>query len=397
MHYRCNCDNRKIEMTRISKILLAIAIVAAFGFWYWKSAHPEKITVSVAYAEKGDVEQTVANTRAGTIKACRRAKMSPSLGGQISTLPFTEGSRVKKGDILLQLWNKDLQAEIELAGSNLQAVSNRFHASCVLAAVTQRTADRFKELERSGSISSEEYDQAKSKAEVSAADCEAFRADLAVAMARKRVAEAKLERTILRAPFDGVIAEISGELNEYVTPSPPGIQTPPAIDLIEPECFLVSAPIDEVDAPRISPGLAARITLDAWRGRVFEGSVVRIGAYVIDIEKQARTVEVELELINPDDLDALLVGYSADVDIILQTHKNVLRIPTEALTDETQVLIFNPHNGMLESRNIERGLHNWSYTEIVTGIEAGEAVVTSIGDKGVQHGVMAEVREPAQP
>lgn len=397
MHYRCNCDNRKIEMTRISKILLAIAIVAALGFWYWKSAHPEKITVSVAYAERGDVEQTVANTRAGTIKACRRAKMSPSLGGQISILPFAEGSRVKKGDILLQLWNKDLQAEIELAGSNLQAVSNRFHASCVMAAVTQRTADRFKELERSGSISSEEYDQAKSKAEVSAADCEAFRADLAVAMARKRVAEAKLERTILRAPFDGVIAEISGELNEYVTPSPPGIQTPPAIDLIEPECFLVSAPIDEVDAPKISPGLAARITLDAWRGRVFEGSVVRIGAYVIDVEKQARTVEVELELTNQDDLDALLVGYSADVDIILQTHKNVLRIPTEALTDETQVLIFNPHNGMLESRNIERGLHNWSYTEIVTGLEAGEAVVTSIGDKGVQHGVMAEVREPVQP
>jgi len=382
---------------RVSKILLAIVIIAALGWWYWLASHPETITVSVAYVERGDVEESVANTRAGTIKACRRAKMSPSLGGQISTLPFAEGSRVKKGDILLQLWNKDLQAEIELAGSNLQAVSNRFHASCVQAAVTQRTADRFKELERSGSISSEEYDQAKSKAEVSAADCEASNADLAVAMARKRVAEAKLERTILRAPFDGVIAEISGELNEYVTPSPPGIQTPPAIDLIEPECFLVSAPIDEVDAPKITPGLAARITLDAWRGRVFEGSVVRIGAYVIDVEKQARTVEVELQLTNQDDLDALLVGYSADVDIILQTHKDVLRIPSEALTDETHVLVFKPLNGILEKRSVERGLHNWSYTEIVTGLEAGEAVVISIGDKGVQHGVKAEIKKPTRP
>jgi len=382
---------------RVSKILLAIVIIAAPGWWYWKTSHPDPVSISVAYVERGDVEETVANTRAGTIKACRRAKMSPSLGGQISTLPFAEGSRVKKGDILLQLWNKDLQAEIELAGSSLRAVSNRFHASCVQAAVTQRTADRFKELERSGSISSEEYDQAKSRAEVSAADCAASNADLAVAMARKRVAEAKLERTILRAPFDGVIAEITGELNEYVTPSPPGIQTPPAIDLIEPDCFLVSAPIDEVDAPKITSGLAARITLDAWRGRVFEGSVVRIGAYVIDVEKQARTVEVELQLTNQDDLDALLVGYSADVDIILQTHKDVLRIPTEALTDETHVLVLNPHSGMLEKRSVERGLHNWSYTEIVTGLEAGEAVVTSIGDKGVQHGVRAEVREPTQP
>lgn len=382
---------------RFSKIVLAMIVITALGWWYWKASHPKPVSVSVAYAERGDVEESVANTRAGTVKACRRAKMSPSLGGQISTLPFAEGSRVKKGDILLQLWNKDLQAEIELAGSNLQAVSNRFHASCVQAAVTQRTADRFKELERSGSISSEEYDQAKSKAEVSAADCAASNADLAVAMASKRVAEAKLERTILRAPFDGVIAEINGELNEYVTPSPPGIQTPPAIDLIEPECFLVSAPIDEVDAPKITPGLAARITLDAWRGRIFEGRVVRIGAYVIDVEKQARTVEVELQLSNQEDLEALLVGYSADVDIILQTHKGVLRIPTEALTKETQVLIFNPHSGILESRSVERGLHNWNYTEIVSGLEAGEAVVTSIGDKGVQHGVKAEIKKPAQP
>lgn len=382
---------------RFSKIVLAMIVITALGWWYWKASHPKPISVSVAYAEKGDVEESVANTRAGTVKACRRAKMSPSLGGQISTLPFAEGSRVKKGDILLQLWNKDLQAEIELAGSNLQAVSNRFHASCVQAAVTQRTADRFKELERSGSISSEEYDQAKSKAEVSAADCAASNADLAVAMASKRVAEAKLERTILRAPFDGVIAEINGELNEYVTPSPPGIQTPPAIDLIEPDCFLVSAPIDEVDAPKITPGLTARITLDAWRGRIFEGRVVRIGAYVIDVEKQARTVEVELQLSNQEDLEALLVGYSADVDIILQTHKGVLRIPTEALTKETQVLIFNPHSGILESRSVERGLHNWNYTEIVSGLEAGEAVVTSIGDKGVQHGVKAEIKKPAQP
>ncbi|MEN8214738.1 MAG: efflux RND transporter periplasmic adaptor subunit, partial [Pseudomonadota bacterium] len=376
-------------MRHMSKILVAVAILAALGWWYWNVSHPDPVSVTVAYVERGDVEERVANTRAGTIKACRRAKMSPSLGGQINTLPFAEGARVKQGDVLLQLWNEDLQAEIELTASNLQAVSNRFHASCVQAGVTQRTADRFKELERSGSISNEEYDQAKSKAEVSAADCEASRADLAVAMAKKRVAEARLERTILRAPFDGIIAEISGELNEYVTPSPPGIQTPPAIDLIEPECFIVSAPIDEVDAPRIQSGMPARITLDAWRGRLFEGSVLRIGAYVIDVEKQARTVEVELQLTNREDLDALLVGYSADVDIILDTRQDVLRIPSEALTDDSHVLVLDVTTGMLESRAIERGLHNWSYSEILSGLEAGEAVVTSVGDKGVQHGAVA--------
>lgn len=68
---------------RVSKILLAIVIIAAPGWWYWKTSHPDPVSISVAYVERGDVEETVANTRAGTIKACRRAKMSPSLGGQI--------------------------------------------------------------------------------------------------------------------------------------------------------------------------------------------------------------------------------------------------------------------------------------------------------------------------
>jgi HlyD family secretion protein len=378
---------------RLTKIALAVAVCAVLGYWYWRTAHPDVVAVAVVQVEKGTVEERVANTRAGTIKSCRRAKMSPSLGGQISALPFAEGARVKKEDILLQLWNDDLQAEVELADSNLRAVSNRFHASCVQAAVDQRTAERFKELESSGSISKEEYDLAGSKAEVSAADCEASRADLAVAMAKKRVAEAHLERTILRAPFDGIIAEINGELNEYVTPSPPGILTPPAIDLIEPDCFVVSAPIDEVDAPRIKPGLPARITLDAWRGRIFDGVVERIGAYVIDVEKQARTVDVELKLTNREDLEALLVGYSADVDIIVQARENVLRIPSQALTDEHHVLVLDTHSGQLQQRQVERGLHNWSFTEIVSGLEAGDVVVTSVGEEGVEAGATASIRE----
>lgn len=377
----------------LTKIALAVALCAVLVFWYWQAAHPDVVAVAVAEVEKGTVEERVANTRAGTIKSCRRAKMSPSLGGQISALPFAEGARVKKEDILLQLWNEDLQAEVELADSNLRAVSNRFHASCVQAAVDQRTAERFAELESSGSISKEDYDQVKSKAEVSAADCEASRADLAVAMAKTRVAEAHLERTILRAPFDGIIAEINGELNEYVTPSPPGIQTPPAIDLIEPDCFVVSAPIDEVDAPRITPGLPARITLDAWRGRIFDGVVERIGAYVIDVEKQARTVEVELKLTNREDLEALLVGYSADVDIIVQARENVLRIPSQALIDERHVLVLDTLSGELQQRQVERGLHNWSFTEILSGLEAGDAVVTSVGDAGVEAGARATIRE----
>jgi HlyD family secretion protein len=198
---------------------------------------------------------------------------------------------------------------------------------------------------------------------------------------------------VLIAPFAGVIADINGELNEYVTPSPPGIQTLPVIDLIEPGCFLVSAPIDEVDAPKIHVGLPARMTLDAWRGREFAGKVMRVGSYVIDLEKQARTVEVELAFSNPADLKDLLVGYSADVDIILETRANVLRIPTEAVQN-AQVFVLE--NGVLHKRKITAGLSNWTYTEVSDGLAEQTQVVTTPGAAGVADGVAAKAKSDEQ-
>jgi HlyD family secretion protein len=343
---------------RVVRILLILAVIAGIGWWFWHKQHPTLLEVNVATVTRGTVESTVANTRAGTVKACRRAKLSPSIGGQISVLPFAKGSHVNTGDVVLRLWNKDLQATL--------------NAACLQADESRRAASRAERLRNSASISAEAVDQARTAANIADANCKA--------------AQSQLERTVLAAPFAGVIADINGELNEYVTPSPPGIQTLPVIDLIEPGCFLVSAPIDEVDAPKIKPDLPARITLDAWRGRDFPGKVTRVGSYVIDLEKQARTVEVELAFTNPADLKDLLVGYSADVDIILETRAKVLRVPTEAVLEGKYVYRINAAD-KLEKRKITAGLSNWSFTEVSTGLEENDRIVTTPGAAGVEEGV----------
>ena len=375
---------------RISYIVIPILISATAYGWYWKKTHPDIIPVNISVVQKGDVEATVANTRAGTIKACRRAKLSPSIGGQISHLPFKEGDIVKQGVVLLRIWNDDLKAEIKHIKETIVVARNTAKASCLRANVAKRSADRARKLIRSKTISRESYDQANTEAQVRVAECKVAGDNIAVAQANLKVAEARLKRTILVAPFKGIIAKINGELNEYVTPSPPGIQTPPVVDLIEPGCFYVSVPIDEVDAPKVKVGLTARVTLDAWRGRIFKARVSRIGAYVIDREKQARTVDIELRFKNSSDLDSLLVGYSADADIILKTHKHVLRIPSEALLDDSHVLLLDTETHLLKSKTIKKGLSNWSYTEIKEGLKEGDKLVTSIGTEGVKEGALAK-------
>ncbi|MEB8431753.1 efflux RND transporter periplasmic adaptor subunit [Cocleimonas sp. KMM 6892] len=376
---------------RVSYIVIPLLIGAGFYGWYWKQTHPDIIPVSVIAVEKGNVEATVANTRAGTIKACRRAKLSPSTGGQISELPYAEGDFVKKDTMLLKIWSLDLQAEVEHIKKNIIASEDTAEATCLQANMAQRTADRELRLLRSRSISQEEYDLKYTEYLVNKASCKAAKANIDSVKASLLVAQEQLKRTVLYAPFDGVIAKINGELNEYVTPSPIGIQTPPVIDLIEPGCFLVSVPVDEVDAPKIKIGMPARITLDAWRGQIFKANVSRIGSYVTDTEKQARTVEIELSFQDKTQLDDLLVGYSADADIILQTNKNVLRIPSETLVDDSHVLLFNPESKLLEKITVKKGLSNWSFTEIREGLKTGDQLVTSVGTTGVKEGVLVKV------
>jgi HlyD family secretion protein len=374
---------------RSVRAIVTLVLLAGAGASTWYLTRPAPVAVQLATVERGPVEETVANTRAGTVTACRRARLSPSIGGQIARLEAREGDRVEAGQLLLELWNQDLRAELELADSEVQVAKARGESACLSAEVAQREADRLTRLRKTGAASVDQTDRAQTEAKANRAECAAARAEALVSAARVRVAAAKLERTRLLAPFAGVVAEINGELNEFVTPSPIGIPTPPAVDLVDNTCFYVSAPIDEVDASQVATGLQARISLDAFRDQSFQGRVRRVADYVLDLEKQARTVDVEVEFINPEDLERLLAGYSADVEVVLDARADTLRIPTESVLEEKRVYVFQPETGLLESRDIRIGMANWDHTEVLSGLGAGERVVTSVDRAGVEDGARA--------
>ena len=383
----------RLSMRRIFKILVTFGLAAALAFAWWHYTRPKPVEVRVKAAELGLVEETVANTRAGTVKACRRSRLSPSVGGQIAALNVREGDRVKAGAVLLELWNQDLAAQVTLAEREAVAADARARSACLNADNAQREADRQLKLRDRGMASEETVDRAITTAKANHADCEAAKAQARVQEAQVGVSRANLAKTRLQAPFAGIVARVSGELNEYVTPSPPGIPTPPAVDLIDDACFYISAPIDEVDAPRIRMDDTARVSLDAFRDRRFSGKVRRIAPFVLDIEKQARTVEVEVELSEVPENNGLLAGYSADVEVIVDRREDTLRIPTEAVQEENRVLLLDPDTGLLAERRIEPGLHNWDFTEVRSGLKPGDRVVLSLDREGVKDGAAARIED----
>ena len=375
---------------RLKYLLIPLVVAVAIAVWYLRQ--PEPVTVAVAAVETGSVETTVSNTRSGTVKACLRAKLSPGIGGQIARLEVRRGDMVKKEQLLVELWNDDLEAQVRLAESEFRASESRADAACLQADNAAREARRLKSLQASGVASDEEVEKVITQADALAADCLAARATVDVAESRIALARAQLEKTRLRAPFDGIVGEIQGELNEYVTPSPPGIATVPVIDLIDNSCFYVTAPIDEVDVARVEVGFPARLTLDAYGDMKFSGEVRRVGAYVLDLEKQARTVDVEVEFNNPAALGCVLAGYSADVEIILAVNEETLRIPSEAVVEEKFVYLLDTKEQQLVKTEFAPGMSNWDYTEVLSGLGEGDLVVTSVGKEGVSDGVAA-VRE----
>jgi HlyD family secretion protein len=301
-------------LRRLLIALLAMLLVAA-GIWW--ASRPKPIAVVLKEIERGLVESTISNTRAGTVEACQRTRLSTISGGRIELLTVKEGDRVSKGQLLMKLWNDDQQAQSAWLLSQVATARKRVNEACVVATNAEREADRQSALRARGFVSGAREENSRSEALARRAGCEAAKADVAQTEARVRLSRVEQGRTVLYAPFAGTIAKIVGEVGEYSTPSPPGVPTPPAIDLIDDSCLYVKAPMDEVDAPRIAAGQPVRISLDALPRQTFPGKVRRVAPYVSAVEKQARTVDIEATFDDPAAPGKLLVGYSADIEVIL--------------------------------------------------------------------------------
>lgn len=382
----------------MKKILLLVCIlVLVAGFVLFRFFTREQpIMVTVQTVDRGLVEATVSNTRAGTVTARNRANLTPAIGGQIATLNVRKSDQVKAGQVLLTLWNKDLEAEKRLAESEVTAAEATVREACLTADLAERQAQRQQELIKTKATSASNLDEALSAARAKRAGCAAATARRSVSIARLEATKATLERTVLTAPFDGIVAEVNGEVGEYLTPSPPGIATLPAVDLINMETLYVAAPIDEIDAAQIRPGMVVRISLDAYPKQSFPGRVHSISPYVLEVAKQARTVEIEADFERQHLPPNLLAGYSADVEIILNSRSEAVRIPSEALMADGSVYLVDNASKRVKKEKITAGLANWKFTEITSGLQAGQQVVTSIDRKGLKDGALVAIEAEPQ-
>ena len=370
-----------------SRLAILAAVVAVIVLARFTLFAPEAVPVRTVGAVAGLVEETVTNSRAGTVKARRRAKLAPEIGGKVLSLPHRRGARVSAGELLLRVDDALQRARLALAKDDAEASLARRDQVCLAAERAERERERTARLADQGIVSTDLLDRVDSQARAAEAACRAAGAAAERAASAVALAEAELEKTVLRAPFDGVVADVFIEVGEWTAPSPPALPIPPILDLIDMRDIYVSAPMDEVDSARIQEDQAARVTVDSYPGQEFPARVVEVAPYVVDRLEQNRTVEIELEFDDDAIASTLLPGTSADAEVILSSREGVLRVPTSALLEGGKVLLLEDES--IVERSVDLGLRNWDFTEVKGGLEPGARVVVSLDRPEVVAGAPA--------
>lgn len=183
-----------------------------------------------------------------------------------------------------------------------------------------------------------------------------------------RAARARLDRTGLRAPFDGIITRV------YLRPGATAVPGIPVVTLVAPSGW-VTADVEEADIGLIRLGQTARITADAYPGKTFSGRVTRIG-HQVEVRLGSRVVRVRIDLDAGSDLRA---GTGVDIELVRQTIPDALLAPAEAV-----VAVQNgaPHlylieDGTLRRREVRTGGSNDRYVAILSGIREGDLVAVA--------------------
>jgi HlyD family secretion protein len=374
-----------------NRIIILAVIVGIIFLLRFTLFRPKPVEVSVYRVQHGRVEQTVTNSKAGTVKVRKRANLSPEIGGRVVYLDAEEGQRVRKGQLLLRLDDTEYKASLLLAEKAAEAAAASMREACVSADLARKEWQRNQTLHQQGIVSDAILDESSNRYEAARSRCEAAQADASRARANVEVSRAALKKTEVRAPFDGIIVEVTTEIGEWVTPSPPGLPIPPVIDMLDETGIYVEAPIDETDAAKLRTGQPTRISLDPYPDQTFPGTLTRMAPFVRDVEGQNRTVDVEAEFQDREFSKKLLPGTSADIEVILNSRENVLRIPAYALMEGSQVLMLVKDT--LQARKVKTGLRNWDYVEIVEGLKEGDMITTSLERAEVKEGIKVKVTE----
>ncbi len=379
----------RLRKRRWGRLLwLAVIAALAFGGWWWvKSREAAPVPVTTLAAERGSVRDFVTSVAAGRVSAKQEALLRAEIAGRVVKLHHRRGDRVVAGEPLVTYDAQELKDRVKAAQAAVALARAQTLQAQTSAATAEANAARARKLRAMGAIADADADNTEGQAKALARAADAAQAAIAQAMANVELARVAAGRAVVLAPFSGVVLATTVEEGETAAPGAPLLQ------LADTTGLHVDAEIDEADLGRIALGMSTEVSLDAFPGVKIPGKVVDIAPSVTRDPRGGRSVAIDVAL--PQD-PRLLVGMSADVDIIVALRENVVWLPPNAVLGRgAERTVYVVEKGVAKKRLVEVGVSTWEAVEVKKGLAGGEEVVASLATLQLTDGARVQPKGKA--
>jgi HlyD family secretion protein len=374
---------RKMIIIVVAIVVLAAIIATSVAA---KKRDGNLTEVTVAKAERADLTSKV--SASGRIEAKRKVDLSSHVMGQIVNLAVREGDRVQKGDFLLQIDKAQLAANTAVAAASVKALLSDRDAARANLVEAQRSYERAQKNYDQKIIPAAELDRARASIEAATANVASADRRIEQAKAGLQGAQDTLSKTTIHAPMAGIVTRLpveEGEVAVIGTMNNPGTVLLTISDMSVVEAVIE---VDETDMPAVKLGQKAKVTIDAYPNKTFDGLVTEAGSSPISrtgvaSSNEAIKFEVKIQVLNPP--DSVRPGFSCAADIITGFRPKTLAIPIQALvvrekevskTEEEGVYAFDPKSQQVKFAPVKTGITGETQIEIASGIGEGTQIVT---------------------
>jgi multidrug efflux pump subunit AcrA (membrane-fusion protein) len=384
-----------------------------WGFWvflvlviggivaYVKTRPEEKLKVTAQTLKRGSVAVSVAPISAGEIYPKARATIASEAFGKIKELRKRKGDTVVAGEVIAVLDLDDLKTRLTQAQAQVLAAKSVLRQSNLRTDAAKTAFARTDELVKQGASSQTELERIDSELALSTESITSAQAQLQLAQTTVVLAKQALEKTEIKAPFSGILADppsLTGTISLGSSGLPtinrvePGSQVSigtPLYEVIDFSETHIIAAFDELDAGRIHINSVADLKFDALPGVTdIKGTITALDPTFIKDSNGARMRLVTISL--PKD-PRLVVGMSVDIEIEVERKDNVLVLPSHLIAGRgVKRTVWVIESDRLVKKEVALGLVGWTSTEIVGGLEEGALIVNSLDVEGLEEGVLVE-------
>ena len=385
--------------------LILLASCAGGGYWVYSSGTYKKLEekfnpgskpneVRLEKPAKGNLVRVV--SAPGQVEARTKVQVSSQVSARIVELPYKGGEKVKKGDLLVRMDDRDLKAALDAANADMMAEKSRLEGTRAQLANLQVELGRKKELFSTKDIPKSELDQVQTQVAQMLANVAASEHGIDSARARIVRAERDLENTTIRVGFDGTVTKVSAEVGELVMIGTLNNASSVIMEVADLSNMLIRAKVDESNIAPIELDQKAQVFINAFRNLDFAGTVQRIVPQMQIDRDGTKYFEVEVLLAIREGA-SLKTGMTANVDIQVQTITDAIKVPSQAIVDRAidelpkAVVDASPHldrakkfarvvykvvDGKAVSVPVSVGASDLTTTIILAGLTADEEIVT---------------------